>query len=121
MCYEEIGMAKNNLHPLPGNHLVVCTMKHHTMVMKEKSSGNDKQLESGRKGNWDRDSRLRPNNPNTSMKMLLDWFMNEVNYSKFCGKNNDGIKKIQICNHLAAKISAATTTQHNGKNILNKI
>jgi hypothetical protein len=119
-CYESNVLAKYDLHPLPGIN-VACTKAHHAKATKELSGGGEDQAEGGRKGNWESDGKLGPTDPHTSMKILLDWWMAEGNYSKFCGKNNDGIKKIQFCNNLAAKITEETSTSRDGKNVLNKI
>ena len=121
-CFETYVLVKHSLHPLPGgNHNVACTKLHHIRAAKELSGGGDKQVEGGRKGNWESDGKGGPNDPHTSMKILLDWWMTEGSYSKFCGKRNDGVKKIEFCNHLAAKITAETTGTRDGKNVLNKI
>ena len=119
-CYESNVLAKFDLHPLPGIN-VACTKSHHIKATKELSGGGEDQAEGGRKGNWESDGKLGPTDPHTSMKILLDWWMSEGNYSKFCGKNNDGVKKIQFCNNIAAKISEETTTTRDGKSVLNKI
>lgn len=47
--------------------------------------------------------------------------MAEGNYSKFCGKNNDGVKKIQFCNTLAEKMTRETRSERDGKQVLSKI
>lgn len=119
-CYEQNVLAKFDLHPLPGIN-VACTKSHHTKATKELSGGGEDQAEGGRKGNWESDGKLGPTDPHTSMKILLDWWMAEGNYSKFCGKNNEGVKKIQFCHNLAAKISEETATIRDGKSVLNKI
>ena len=101
--------------------LLACSKLHHIRATKELSGGGDDQPDGGRKGNWESDGKGGPNDPQTSMKILLDWWMTEGNYSRFCGKNNDGVKKIQFCNNLAAKISAETTGTRDGRSVLNKI
>eukprot|EP00980_Cylindrotheca_fusiformis_P027431 scaffold20432_cov108-Cylindrotheca_fusiformis.AAC.2 len=47
--------------------------------------------------------------------------MEEGNYSKFCGKNNDGVKKAEFCRSLAHKMTEETTSVRDAKNVLNKI
>ena len=58
-------------------------------------SGGGEDAEGGRKGKWERDGKNGPDDPNTSMSILIKWWMEEGNYSRFCGKNNNGVKKIQ--------------------------
>ena len=48
--------------------------------------------------------------------------MIEGNYSRFCGKNNDWMKKIQFCAQVAEEvISRETKSQRDAKNVLSKI
>jgi hypothetical protein len=46
-----------------------------------------------RKPSWNNDGANGQGDPNTSEKILLDWLTDEGNYSKYRGKNNNGIKK----------------------------
>ena len=49
---------------------------------------------------WDRDGRLGESDPNTSMSILLEWWMIEGNYAKYRGTNNNGETQkcsIQAC------------------------
>ena len=62
-----------------------------------------------------------PDNPHTSMKILLDWWMEEGNYSKYRGKHNDGVKKKEFCDALAAKMTKETTSTRDGRNVKSKI
>jgi hypothetical protein len=88
---------------------------------KELNSGGRQDDESGRKGNWDSDGKSGPMDAHTSIKILLDWWMAEGNYVRFCGKQNEGVKKISFCNMLADKMSKETSSKRNGKNVLSKI
>jgi hypothetical protein len=47
--------------------------------------------------------------------------MQEGNYSKYCGKKNEGIKRIQFANSLAEKMTNETTSKRDGKSVLSKI
>jgi hypothetical protein len=87
----------------------------------ELSGGGDEQEEGGRTGRWDCDGMNDPDDTHTSTKILLDWWMEEGNYGKFCGKKNDGIKKIQFCQALADKMTQETTSKRDGKSLLSKI
>ena len=42
---------------------------------------------------WDKDGRAGPDDPNTSLRILLNWLMEESNYSKFRGHKNNGTRK----------------------------
>jgi hypothetical protein len=66
---------------------------HHIRAARELAGGGEDQADGARKGNWESDGKGGPSDPHTSMKILLDWWMTEGNYSRFCGKNNDVVKK----------------------------
>ena len=121
LCYQGFLLKKfKDLQPLaPGK--VSCTKKCHQKAIKEASGGGDDVEGGGRKGNWDCDGKNGPDDPKTSVKILIDWWTTEGNYSKFCGKNNNGIKKSQFCAQLAQKMSNETLTNRDGKNVLSKI
>jgi len=55
------------------------------------------------------------------MKILLDWLLVEGNYNKYRGKNNDGKKKKQFQDDLAATMTARTLSQRNAKQVASKI
>ncbi len=112
-------VLKYNLHPLPGKEHVACTKLHHIKAAMELSGGGEDQAEGVRKGNWESDGIEDSNDPNTSMRILLDWWMTEGSSSKFCGKNNNGVIKIQFCNSIATKILEATTGSQHAKTVLN--
>jgi hypothetical protein len=57
----------------------------------------------------------------TSMRILLDWWTIEGNYSKFCGKHSDGIKKKEFAASLATKMIEETSSKRDPKNVMNKI
>jgi hypothetical protein len=121
MCYQGFILQKNSdLHPLaPGK--VACTKKCHLKSVKESAGGADEADGGNRRGNWDCDGLKGPDDPHTSVCILLDWWMAQGNYSKFCGKNNSGLKKIQMANVLAEKMSKETKTVRDGKNVLSKV
>jgi hypothetical protein len=122
-CYHALVLAKNNLATLPNNK-VACTKKCHAKVLKESAGSNGStggDDENGCKGNWDCDGLKGEDDPHTSVQILLDWWLEDGNYSRFCGKNNDGMKKIHFANKLAEKMTKETTSKRTGKNVLNKI
>jgi hypothetical protein len=116
-------MTKHNLDPLPGSNLnVACTKFHHSRATKDLLGiGSEEKGDGLRKGNWECDGKHGPDDPHTSMKILLDWWMTEGNYSKFCGKKNDGVRKSQFAANLAIKMSSETTITRDRKSVLNKI
>jgi hypothetical protein len=121
ICYHGYLLHKfKELQSLPYG-MVSCTKKCHAKVVKEHSGGGDDADGGNRKGNWDCDGKKGPEDPHTSVKILLDWWMKEGNYNRYCGKNNSGMKKIQYCNQLADKMSRETNTQRNAKNVQSKI
>jgi len=38
------------------------------------------------------------------MKILLDWWCQPGQYKKYAGKNNEGVKKMTVCEEIAKKI-----------------
>jgi hypothetical protein len=122
MCYQVLIVNKHSDigATLPSSK-GACTKKCHQKAAKELAGSGD-ETSGSRKGNWDSDGKNGPDDPNTSMKLLIEWWMTEGNYSKFCGKHNNGIKKIQFCETLAQKIRESTnSTTRDAKNVLNKI
>jgi hypothetical protein len=123
-CYEQHVMAKYDLNPLPGSNFnVACTKLHYKLATRDFSApgGGDERAAGIRKGNQECDGKRGANDPHTSMKILFDWWMGEGNYARFCGKKNDGLRKIQFCANLAAKISSETMVTRDSKSVLNKI
>jgi hypothetical protein len=122
MCYQGLLLNKHpDLLPLLSGQ-AVCTKKCHGKVVKENSgSGGNDAKGGGRSGKWDCDGKDGPDDPNTSVKILLDWWMTEGNYSNFCGKNNNGVKKKQFCEQLADKMTKETLSNRTSKNVMSKI
>jgi hypothetical protein len=56
------------------------------------------------------------------MKILLEWMLEEGNYARFRGKNNNGVTKLQIASMLADKMKNETTSSdRNSKQVLDRI
>ncbi len=102
MCYQGFVLKKHNeLETLPPGQ-VACTKKCHLKAFKAaKTAGKDPDG-GNRKGDWDCDGLNGLDDPKTSVKILLDWWMAEGNYSKFRGKNNQGIKEKQFADQPCA-------------------
>ena len=116
MCYQMLLLEKHNVAALSDGK-VACTKKCYEKISKV----GDKDDDDTRKGNWDSDGKQGPQDPHTSMKILLDWWLEEGNYSKYRGKNNDGLKKSQFCEMLALKMTNETSTTRTAKNVKSKI
>lgn len=71
---------------------------------------------------WDKDGKEGPDDPNTSISVLLKWMCEADNYSKYRGKNNCGTRKKDICDFVAAKINATgVVQQRTGVDVKKKI
>jgi hypothetical protein len=96
---------------------VACTKACHLNALKALSG----QIDSGR-GNWTNDGIMGVDDPNTSMKILLDWMLEEGNYSRYRGKDNNGIKKNQFASALCEQMALLTTSKNRtAKQIQSKI
>jgi len=111
-CYQLI-LARHKLDDLPGDN-VFCTKGCYDKMAKKKAD------QPGRL-NWNSDGLNGPNDPQTSMKILLDWWMTEGNYSKYRGKNNDGKKKKEVHEMLAGKMTEGTKSTRGHKQVERKI
>jgi hypothetical protein len=120
MCSQGLVMDKYKLNPLP-NGGGVCTKKCYEKALNDLVSNADEQEDGARTGKWDSDGLDGPDDPHTSVKILIDWWMEEGNYSKFCGKKNEGIKKKQFAAKLAEKMSQETCSRRDGKSVICKI
>jgi hypothetical protein len=56
---------------------------------------------------WNRDGKNGIHDPNTSLKILLDWLLDDGNYNRYRGKDNSGMTKIRYCELIAQHIKAA--------------
>jgi hypothetical protein len=116
MCYQGLILRTKtgSLEPLP-NNVVVCTKGCYQATVKAMSGA-----EPGR-GKWNSDGKNGVDDPNTSMQILLDWMTTEGNYSKYCGKDNNGIRKQHFATILAAKMTKETDSERNAKQVQEKI
>ncbi|KAG7357175.1 hypothetical protein IV203_001863 [Nitzschia inconspicua] len=103
MCYQGVVLrdkSGGDLQPLSENH-VVCTKACCNNFVKS-LSGSD----SSRGNKWTNDGKGGPDDPHTSMRIILDWMTTEGNYSRYCGKDNNGVMKLQVASTLAKKMRA---------------
>ena len=85
-CYQGMCMQRGIEKPLEDG-LVCCTKGCHNRVLKQKQNKQGKL-------NWQNDGKCGPVNPHTSMRIVLDWYHFEGNYSKWRGKNNNEEKRM---------------------------
>ena len=90
-CYMVVTQSNKDMDLLPAG-IVVCTKKCYTKYLKgiERSAMCSKGVIDMM---WDRDGRRGESDPNTSMSVLLEWWMSEGNYAKYRGTNNHGVTK----------------------------
>ena len=112
-CYQKLVLGtaagKPDLVLLPDG-LVACTKACYNSIIKA-----GKNIDG--RGDWKSDGKNGPDDPNTSMKALLDWWATEGNYARYAGKDNKGVKKIKICEYLATLMP----TKREPKSIMSKI
>jgi hypothetical protein len=106
-CYLDL-LGENETLP---KDMVVCTVKCY-----------QKMAANVRKPSWNNDGANGPGDPNTSEKILLDWLTDEGNYSRYRGKNNNGVKKIQFAQRLADAMNAqGVKVKRDSKQVMAKI
>ena len=115
-CYLTHVLKKQGgsfLEPLaPG--LVACTKACHSKAL---TKGNR-----NRRLDWGSDGALGLTDPRNSERILLDWMCKEGNCSRFRGKNNRGVTKMQFAQRLAEQMIAAhVKVKRTAKQVLNKI
>jgi hypothetical protein len=118
MCYQGVVLKHSkggSLAPLP-NNLVCCTKACYNAVTKNLTGGDNNR------GKWNLDGKQGPEDPLTSMKILLDWMLEEGNYSKYCGKDNNGVRKQHFASLLAEKMRKETPSDgRTPKQVMEKI
>jgi hypothetical protein len=116
ICYQgAILMNKNgdDLPPLP-EFQVACSKGCYKTVMKAGAESN--------RVPWDKDGKKGQDDPHTSMKILVDWMTTEGNYSRYRGKGNNGVTKLQFATQSAEKMARETmSTERNAKQVMDKI
>jgi hypothetical protein len=75
VCYQAFLLRKHDLEPLAAG-AAVCTKKCYDRFLKDNSGKDD---EGGRNGNWYNDGKNGPQDPMTSSKILIDWWMTQGN------------------------------------------
>jgi len=114
-CYNGIVLDvkdKPNLPALPEGS-IACTKKCHASLSKDSSDSQ--------RADWGNNG--KPETPQlTSIRMLLDWWLEHPKYEIYRGKNNEGVKKLHICRGLAKDMREKTTsTGCTGEHVQSKI
>ena len=103
-CYERLVVLKYKVDELidPANNkkLFICSKTCYNKV--EKAIVNQPS-----RIPWEKDGRNGPTDPNTSLKILLDWLLVEGNYMQFRGCKNNGTRKQTYGQQIADKIKDA--------------
>jgi hypothetical protein len=75
-----------------------------------------------RRPGWHNDGGNGPEDPSTSERILLDWLTEEGNYSKYRGKNNNGVSKNKYAQRVADIMnSKGVRVKRDAKMVVNKI
>lgn len=120
MCYQGVVLKNNKLDPLP-NAQACCCKKCYFVVAGSADNDDDDGIENGKRGSWECDGFVGPTDPNTSLKILLDWWTTEGNYAKYCGKGNNGVKKSHFQLLLANEMTRKTKSKRTARNVKSKI
>ena len=108
-CYHRAVVKRFSVDPLvdPVTHsdIVVCSKTCHNKVEKA-------IIHQPTRLPWDKDGRNGPDDPNNSMNILMEWLMEEGNYSRFRGKDNRGTRKLAYGIQLSNKMKAADCRVH---------
>mgnify|MGYP005861582479 CR=1 FL=1 len=103
-CYKRAVLERHGADPLidPVKEcgLIVCSKTCYNKV--EKAIVNQPT-----RLPWDKDGKYGPDDPNNSMNILLNWLLEEGNYSRFRGKDNGGKRKLAYGLQLSQKFSSA--------------
>ena len=113
-CFVGVICVKFKDVPNLGGDLFACSKKCAVAATSKDKNGGDNRR------SWENDSKV-PGGM-TSSAILLDWWTEEGNYSKYKGKDNEGKKKKQFAEELARKMREETTsTQRTWKQVQTKI
>lgn len=97
--------------------IITCPNKKCYDMAKKETSGVDPQ-----RLHWERDGCNGPDDPNNSMRILLNWLTSEGNYKRFCGKDSLGTKKVQFGTIISNIINShKVRISRTPKDVLNKI
>ena len=89
VCYQGHVIQKNSVEPIcvGEEEQIVCSK---TCYSKKQKEQERLVAKSSSRQRWDTDAKKGPDDENNSLKIVLDWLMQEGNYSRFRGKDNNG-------------------------------
>lgn len=103
-CYENSVLAKHKVPQLkdPVNNLTyhVCSKTCYNKIEKQ-------FINQPTRLPWDKDGKNGPDDPNSSLRILLDWLLQEGHYSRYRGKDNNGKRKLAYGIQLSNKMKLA--------------
>ena len=111
LCYQELVFKpqkakdeeKGNVTNLLGENQVACDDKHHRSA----ANAIKKQADGVSSVSWHNDGKNGVDDPNSSLKILLDWLTVPENFQKYRGDNKTGLTKSRICSNLAKAMNDA--------------
>ena len=111
LCYQELVFKpqkakdeeKGNVTNLLGENQVACDDKHHRSA----ANAIKKQADGVSSVSWHNDGKNGVDDPNSSLKILLDWLTVPENFQKYRGDNKTGLAKSRICSNLAKAMNDA--------------
>jgi len=123
MCFQGIILQAAKGNPLPDlpDGKITCTKACYTKTTKALVSGQVSGVGDVTRGTWTTDGKFGPKDPKTSMKILLDWLLHEGNYTRYCGKDNNGVKKQDFAQFLVDEMKTETNSTRNAKQVMSKI
>ena len=99
---------KGNVTNLLGENQVACDGKHHTSA----ANAIKKQVDGISSVSWHNDGKNGVDDPNSSLKILLDWLTVPANFQKYRGDNKTGLTKSRVCANLAKAMNEAGVRNH---------
>jgi hypothetical protein len=132
-CYKTQVLQKYSVPPIVfpvlevggvGGESIVCSktcynkeLSHFKKIQKQLQDASDE----AQRVPWHNDGKNGEEDPNTSEKILIDWWTEGTNYSQYRGSKR-GLKKVAIAEMLANKMNkAGVRCVRTGKQVLNKI
>ena len=127
VCFEHFAKT-HSLATLTGppndTTYYACTKKCYTKVQKMLNAITTTATQQTTRVSWEKDGKNGPDDPQTSMKFLMEWLMTEGNYAKFRGDgtNRGQQRKNDLCKDLAKKINDTGVRQERtARSVFDKI
>lgn len=105
-CYKEYILEKNGVEHFTNScKVIACTKKHYLLAKKKNDYMEVK--DGSRSIPWHLDGKEGADDPNNSMRILIDWLTTPGNFNRYKGDNKMGKTKVRICEDISRRISAA--------------